>query len=154
MTIATNDRIEKFGAQASVDDGSTSAIASGAFSVAADIAAWTNTDDAPMAALVLRCQWATVTGVANRAVNVYVRLLNIQGTNDPVSPGVNRFGTYLGSFTIYAASANTDYYFDARVELPNMQSGQEYEFYLENQSGQTISAGWALWVTPVTDGPK
>lgn len=155
MTIGTNDLVDKFGTLTSVDDGSTSSIASAAFSVAADIGAWTNTDDVPFAGFVLKCQWATVTGVANKLVNIYARPINIQSTNDPVAPGTSRFVTCIGSFVVYAASTATDYFFESsRCELPNLKSGQEYEFYIENQTGQTISSSWALWIAPITRGPK
>lgn len=155
MSIGTNDLIDKFGTLTSVDDGSTSSIATGAFSVAADISAWTNTDDVPFANFVLKCQWATVTGVANKVVNVYARPINIQSTNDPVAPGTNRAAQGIGAFSVYAAGTGTDYFFDSGIcRLPNVKSGQEYEFYLENQTGQIISASWALWIMPITQGPK
>lgn len=155
MTIGTNDLVEKFGTLTSVDDGSTSSIANAAFSVAADISAWTNSDDVRECAFVLKAQWATITSVANRLVNIYARPINIQGTNDPVAPGTNRFSNCIGSFIVYAASTGTDYFFESsRCLLPNMKSGQEYEFYIENQTAQTISANWALWIMPLTSGPK
>jgi hypothetical protein len=155
VAIGTNDLVEKFGTLTSVDDASTSSVANAAFSVAADISAWTNTDDVPQAMFVLKAQWATVTNVANKLVNIYARPINIQSTNDPVAPSANRLATCIGSFTVYAASGSTDYFFEStRCDLPNLKSGQEYEFYIENQTGQTIAAGWALWIMPVTQGPK
>jgi hypothetical protein len=155
MAISTNDLIDKFGTQDRVDDTSTSAIASGAFSVAADVSTWTNDDDAPEAVFALKCQWATVTNVANKVVNLYAKPLNIQGANDPVDPSTNRKGTLIGKFTVYAASTGTDYWFnsDDICPLPNYQSSQDYEFYLENLTGQQISAGWELYITPKTVGP-
>lgn len=155
MAIATNDLVEKFGTLTSVDDGSTSSVANDAFSVSADITAWTNTDDVPQAQFVLKCQWATVTSVANKPINIYARPINVQSTNDPVAPGTNSLNHFIGSFNIYAASATTDYYFvSTRCDLPNTKSGQEYEFYLENKTGQTVSSSWALWIMPITVGPK
>jgi hypothetical protein len=155
MTISTNDLIEKFGTLTSIDDGSTSSIADAAFSATADISAWTNSDDVPQAGFVLKAQWATVTGVANKPVNIFARPINIQSTNDPVTTGTNRRATFIGSFNVYAASGATDYFFESsRCDLPNLKSGQEYEFYLENKTGQTISANWTLWIMPITAGPK
>lgn len=155
MAISTNDRVEKFGTLTQIDDGSTSAISSAAFSVQADISTWTNSDDVPECQFVLMAQWATVTAVANKPVNIYARPLNIQSTNDPVSPGTSRYSHLIGSFVIYAAAITTDYYFEStRCRLPNLKSGQEYEFYLENLTGQTISANWDLWIMPISDGPK
>lgn len=154
MTIGTNDIIDNFGALTSIDDGGTSSVASAAFSVAADITVWTNSDDVKWARFVLKAQWATVTGVANKAINIYARPINIQSTNDPVVPSANNLWECIGGFNIYAAAAATDYYFHSSLcRLPNMASGQEYEFYIENSTGQTISAGWALWIMPLADGP-
>jgi hypothetical protein len=156
MSIGTNDLVDKFGTQDQVDDGSTSAIASAAMSVAADAATWTNDDDAPEAVFALKCQWATVTNVANKVVNLYAKPLNIQSTNDPVDPSTSRKATLIGKFTVYAASTGTDYWFnsDDVCPLPNFHTSQEYEFYIENLTGQQISAGWALYITPKTVGPK
>lgn len=155
MSIGTNDLIDKFGTQDRVDDTSTSSIAANAFSVAADVSTWTNDDDAPNAVFSLKCQWATVTSVANKAINIYARPLNVQGTNDPIAPGVNRQAQLIGRFIVYAASTGTDYWFesDGICDLPNFQSSQDYEFYLENLTGQTISANWELYITPKSVGP-
>lgn len=154
MAIATNDLIAKFGSLTSIDDGSTSSVASAAFSVAADITAWTNTDDVPFAKFLLNCQWATVTSVANKVVAIHARPINVDGTSDPVAPSASR-SRAIGYFNCYAAAINTDYLFESDLcELPNLKSGQEYEFYLENLTGQTISAGWTLKIMPETRGPK
>lgn len=154
MPISTNDLIKKFGTVDSIDDGSTSAISNNAFSVAADITAWTNDEDAPYAMFILKCQWGTVTSVANRSVIIHARPINIDSTNDPVAPSANRLMP-IGFFNVYAAAITTDYYFESSIcELPNMKSSQEYEFYLENQSAQTISSGWTLKIVPIAFGPK
>lgn len=155
MAIATNDLIAKFdGTLDSIDDGSTSSISSAGFSVAADINAWTNSDDVPYARFILKCQWGTVTSVANKIVALHARPINIDGTDDPVAPSANRL-MQIGSFNVYAAAGSTDYTFESTLcELPALKSGQEYEFYLENLTGQTISAGWTLKLMAITFGPK
>ncbi len=154
MAIATNDLIAKFGSLTSIDDGSTSSIASAAFSVAADISAWTNSDDVPYARFILMCQWATVTNVANRAIIIHARPINIDSTNDAVAPSASRLMP-IGQFNVYAAATGTDYYFESSLcELPLLKSAQEIEFYLENLTGQTISANWTLKIMPITFGPK
>ncbi len=86
MTIATNDLIDKTGTQDAVTTGTPGSIANNSFSVSGDVALWTNDDDAPLAAFVLTCQWATVTGVANKRVVIYARPMNVDGTTDPVAP--------------------------------------------------------------------
>lgn len=155
MAISTNDLIDKFGTQDTVTTGTPGSIASAAFSVAGDVALWTNDDNAPLAVFSLTCQWATVTGVANKAINIYARVMNVDGTTDPVAPGTNRKWQPIGAFLVYAAATTTNYTFDsAACRLPNASASQDYEIYLENQTGQTISSGWTLKVTPLTQGPK
>jgi len=153
MPISTNDLIDRFGTQDTVTTGTPASIAGGAFSVAGDVAAWANDENAPLAQFVLHCQWATVTGVANKRVVLYTRLLDIDGANDAVAPSANRKWQPIGAFNVYAASANTDYWFDSGLcRLPNASASQKYEFYLENASGQTISSGWVLKINPITQG--
>lgn len=155
MAIATNDLVAKFdGTLDTIDDGSTSSISSAAFSVSADIVAWTNTDDAPYARLILTCQWGTVTSVANKPIVIHARPINIDGTTDPVAPSTSR-RMPVGSFNVYAASTSTNYVFESTlIELPLLKSAQEIEFYLENLTGQTISSGWGLKLMAMTLGPK
>ena len=154
MPIGTGDLIDKFGTQDTITTGTPGAIATGAFSVSGDVDAWTNDDDAPLGVFSLSCQWATVTGVANKRIAIYARVMDIDGTNDPVAPSTNRKWNPIGAFFVYAPAITTTYYFDAGiVRLPNAKADQVYEFYLENLTGQTISSGWTLKVTPVTHGP-
>lgn len=155
MAIATNDLIAKFdGTLDNIDDGSTSSISNAAFSVSGDINAWTNSDDVPYARLILTCQWATVTGVANKQIIIHARPINIDGTSDPVAPSASRLMP-VGYFNVYAASTGTNYLFESTlIELPLLKSGQEIEFYLENLTGQTISSGWTLKLMAMSLGPK
>lgn len=154
MAISTNDLIPKFGTTDTIDDGSTSSIANAAFSVAADISAWTNDEDAPYARFILKCQWGTVTSVANKSIIVHARPINIDSTNDPVAPSASRV-VPIAVFTVYAAATTTDYYYESSLaELSVLKTSQEFEFYLENLTGQTISANWVLKIVPVAFGPK
>lgn len=154
MTIATGDLIDKFGTRDTITTGTPGAVANSSFSAAGDVAVWTNDDDAPYASFTLKCQWATVTGVANKRVVLYARLIDIDGTTDEVGPSSNRKSHALGAFNVYAASANTDYqYTSGLCRLPAAAPGQKYEFYLENLTGNTISSGWSLTVAPITVGP-
>ena len=57
MAISTGSSIEVFGTKDAVDDTTTSAVNDGAMSAAADITAWTNTDDAITAQLILLWQY-------------------------------------------------------------------------------------------------
>lgn len=153
MAIGTGAAIEFFGTQDTVTaGGGTSAVTNGSFSAAADVVSggWTNDDDAPLASVVLTCAYATAP-TASSAVNLYARLMNIDSTNDAITPDADNTHVYLGSFPL--DNTTSTQYIAIDVRLPNTYSSQVYEFYIENDGGQTMSAGWTLKVTPKTYGP-
>ena len=149
MSISTDAAIEFFGTQTTVT-GTTATVADGAYSITGDIVQFTNTDDAPQAAVVAMLDWS-VAPDANSSVNLYVRLMNIDSTNDQDVPDANFQHVYVGSFPINDVTTNQ--YIAIDISLPNTASQQVYEFYIENQTGQTIQANWTLKVTPKTLGP-
>ena len=150
MAIGTDAAIEFFGTQDTL--GTTSAtVANNAFSVAGDLSTWTNDDDAPTASITLLVDYATAP-TANTSINLYARLLNVQSTNDNEIPDANFQHTYLGSFPINNPSI-ANQYITIDVLLPNTKTSQEYEFYIENKTAQTIQASWDLYITPKTIGP-
>lgn len=158
MTISTNDAIRKFGTQTTVTAGGGTAAVSataGTYSASSDAAAWTNTDDVPLASFVLTMQYPSGT-ITTGGIALMARLLNIDSTTDNPSLTANWTGAPLGSFvTGTGMSATTNYALSiGPVELPTTKSGQEYEFYLVNNCGVQITAGWTLKITPCTDGPK
>lgn len=150
MAIGTDSLIEFFGTQDDVTNASNSTIAANAYSVAGDIDSWTNDDDAPEAAFVL----GYVAGSAPTAggyVALYARLENIDSTNDEAVPTASdESAHFLGTFKIPNATSS---YVSLRAVLPNTYSSQVYEFYLLNNTDQTMSNTWTLKVTPVTSGP-
>ena len=149
MAIGADSAIEFFGTQDTVTS-SSSAVSSGAFSVSGDIVTWTNDDDATMASIVLEATFASAPN-ANSRVALYARPLNIQSTNDGDTPDGNFEHVLLGSFPLN--NVTSAQYIMIEVVLPNGKSSQEYEFYIDNNGGQTMSAGWDLYVTPKTIGP-
>lgn len=153
MAIGTDASIDFFGTQDTTGTSSASVV-NAAISLASDLSTWTNDDDASTAAFVLEFTTAT-TGTANTFIDLYCRLLNIgdAGTEDEEAPDVTNFlHRYLGSFPHNnpSTSAQTSALI---AGLPNTKTSQEYEFYIVNNLGQTISAGWDLHVTPVAKGP-
>lgn len=153
MAISTDSAIEFFGTQDTVTaGGGTSAVTDGSFSASGDVVSggWTNDDDAPMASVVLTCAYATAP-TASTSVNLYARLMNIDSTNDQITPDANFGHVYLGSFPLNDTTSTQ--YIPLDVRLPNTYTSQVYEFYIENNAGQTMSAGWTLKITPKTIGP-
>ncbi len=149
MAIAAGSAIEFFGTQDTLGT-SSSAVANGGFSVAGDLSTWTNDDDAPMASVTLLANFS-VAPTANTSVNLYLRLLNVQSTNDGTVPDANFQHTYVGSFPLNDSTIAQ--YITMDIGLPNSVTSQQYEFYVENSSGQSLPAGWDIYVTPKAIGP-
>ena len=149
MAINTDGTIEEYGTRDAADDTTTSSIADGVMSVAADVATWTNTDDAVEAQLILL--WQYPSGTITGTIDVHVRPMNIDGTNDSPVPTATDKLNYAGSFNIETAqSATTDTAYTVKIPLSpfSTKTSQEYEFYLFNSSGVAISANWDLDIVP------
>lgn len=158
MAIETNDAILKFGTQDEVTSGTPATIATDTFGKADQGAsvAWTNADDAPLGAAVLKVQFDTTMPTVG-TIGLYAHLLNIEGTNDPGIPAANNAQTFVGSFLIDFDIANdVDFYtYIELFRLPGIGAAQAIDWYLKNVgTAQTIGVSWQLWITPITEGPK
>lgn len=154
MTIGADDRIEKFEDTTPTEVTSSQAdLTDGSFSAGL---AWTNTDDSDKAVVILAAHFNTAP-TANGPVHIHLRALNIaETTGDEPVPSADWSGGYVG--TILVDDITTDHWPSIRVALRNAKAGQEYEWYVENQAGQTLgdstgSDHWRLFVMSVTDGP-
>ena len=149
MAISTGAAIEFFGTQDTLGT-TSSAVANAAFSAAGDLSTWTNDDDAVSASVTLFANFS-VAPTANTSVNLYLRLLDVQSTNDGTVPDANFQHTYVGSFPLNDSTVAQ--YITIDIGLPNSVTSQQYEFYIENSSGQSLPAGWDIYVTPKAIGP-
>lgn len=147
MAISTDAAIEFFGTQDTIT-GSGGTVADAAFGAAATT--WTNDDDARYASIILDCSFTTAPD-ANSSVNLYLRLLNIQSTNDQDVPDANFPHVYVGSFPLN--DVTTQQWCPIDIILPNTKTSQEYNFYIENKGGQTMDSDWDLHITPKAIGP-
>lgn len=155
MAIGTDAAIEVFGTTDPFDDTTTSAITDGNMCADADIAAWTNTDDAPFLKLILRFQYPS--GTVDGNVDIHVRPINVDGTDDPPVPTTTNPTGYAGLFEISPGiSATTDYPFVALISLQSFstKTSQEYEIRIKNNTGVTISANWDLDGIPASIEPN
>jgi len=149
MSITTGAAVEFFGTQDTLGTSSAS-VADGAFSIAGDLSTWVNDDDAPQASVVFLGDFASAPTVG-ASVNLYLRPLDIQSGNDQEIPDANFQHSYVGSFPLNDVA--TAQYINIQISLPNNVTSQNYEFYIENQSGFSLDAGWDIFVTPKTLGP-
>ena len=150
MAIGTNAAVEFFGTQ---DDlaSSSALVASAGFSIATDLATWVNDDDAPQASIILEVTM-NVAAADNSVCNMYFRALNVEGANDDSIPEAEYRHNWVASFPVLNG-ITTIQRSTQRVSLPNFETSSEWEVYIENQTGQTIDAGWTVFVTPITIGP-
>lgn len=156
MAIGSDSAVYFYGTEDTVTaTGGTSTVANVAYSASGDVVSggWSNDDDAPLATFVLKFQYASGTIADN--IDLYVRLINIDGTSDEPQTDSGWEQHYLGSFVMDTSQAtSTDtYYTLANVALPTKGTSQAYEFYVYNNSDVTMAANWTLKVTPITMGP-
>lgn len=118
--------------------------------VAATYNVSTNGGGYPDALFVLSCTFGTAP-TENTAVVLLARPINIDSTNDSEPPenGAATFkGRYIGAFTLNNVTT-AQYISLVAYDLP-----AEAEYYIwNNATGQTLSAGWTLKITPRTYGP-
>jgi len=153
MAIGADSTIDFHGTQDEVTT-SPAAVADGAFSIASDTSIWTNDDDAPFAAFVLKLTSAGLTGAPTLggAIHLYARLMNIRSTDDQVIPQDGFRHYHLGDFPVENQDINQDILIGP-IRLPNYKADSEFEFYIENDCGVSIGSTWQLWVTPMAFGP-
>lgn len=148
MAIGTDAAVDFFGTQDTIT-GSGGTVADAAYGAAATT--WTNDDDAPTASIILDCSFGTAPD-AGSSVNLYLQLLDVQSTNDQPVPDANYQHYFVGSFPVDAGTT-AQIWSTIIISLPNNASSQQYNFYIENQAGQTIDTDWDLHITPKTIGP-
>ena len=92
------------------------------------------------------------TGVTGSIIDVYMQPLNFEGTNDARPPSTNNQETWVGSIPYDSAATTNTFYYKSGI-LVNPHPFDDCTFYICNRTGQTLSSGWTLKVTPVTYQP-
>lgn len=131
-------------------DNSPSAVANNAFSDAADVNNFTNSGDAPTASVTFSATFVLAPTLGS-VVNLYARLMAFDGSQNAEIPTANYPNIYLGSFPLKTVTSLQHAIIE--VALPSNKTGQVYQLYYENKSGQSIPAGWAATLTPQGIGP-
>ena len=93
--------------------------------------------------------WATSTGINNGEVRLYSRKINFEGASDAPEPDANYPRDLVGSFVPDAVISTQNLVLEG---VP--RSLREEQFWIENATGQTLSAGWTLKAYPVTHRPS
>ena len=150
MAIGTGAAIDFFNTQSDLDSTSGS-VTNGALSVAGDLNTFTNSLDAREASFILESTFI-VTPTVGSSVILIAQLLDIEGTNDASVPTANYLQIPLGAFQV--KNVTTIQRIPLIVSLPNNNSGQIYQFFIQNNAGQTMSAGWTIFETAKAVGSK
>lgn len=139
VVLGTQKTLEASGASiannaiAQADDASYGVVADGA--------------NFPHARFVLGGAFATAP-TENTVLALYARPLNIDSTNDADAPETTRPVQFIGSFVVNNVTTTQYLVVDAR-NVP-----WEADYYVHNNgTGQTLSSGWTLKVTPYSFKP-
>lgn len=142
-----NEIIRSFGTQKTLEaNGGT--IANNAITQANDASYSTSADGTnyPDAEFVASFAFS-VAPTEGTVLALIARTLNIDGTNDAEVPEAARADRYVGQFVVNNVTT-TQYAACFARNVP-----READYYLLNSgTGQTVSAGWTLKVTPMTFG--
>ena len=144
----SNEAIVKLGTQKTLE-ASGASIANNTLAQADDASYSIATDGAyyPDARFVLTGAFATAP-TENTTLALYARPLNIDGTADADAPETTRPVQYIGVFVVNNVTTAQS------LVLMAQNVPWEADYYIHNNgTGQTLSAGWKLLVTPCTIGP-
>ena len=144
----SNEAIVKLGTQKTLE-ASGAAIANNTLAQADDASYSIATDGAyyPDARFVLTGSFATAP-TENSTLALYARPLNIDGTADADAPETTRPNQYIGIFAVNNVTTAQS------LVLMAQNVPWEADYYINNNgTGQNLSAGWKLLVTPCTIGP-
>lgn len=149
MAIGADDRIRKYGTRTGLD-GSTANVASGAYTTSGQITTWSNDDDAEEAVLDLHLTFNT-NPTAGELVLLYMRKKAIDGTNAENEPSDNNQMAYVGSVSVDATTSTQR--FQVEIHLNSNATGQDYDFYMKNDTSVQLNSGWTADITPIAPGP-
>lgn len=101
----------------------------------------------PDALFTLLATFATAP-TENTVLSLYARPMDIDGTNDSEAPETTRATVFIGNFVVNNVTTLQAMQLLA-VDLPLLA-----QYYIHNNgTGQSVSAGWTLKVTPRTYKP-
>ena len=131
--------------------GGTAAVLAGAFNVAGDIVALTNTNDAVDFSITFRCTYA-IAPVTNSELRLYCRKRAVNGAQNSPAPSLVYKGQLAGIFPV--VDITSVQLITIPVHCGFTLSQQAHEWWIENRSGSDIPAGWQMWETPITTRPQ
>lgn len=149
MAIATDAGILFYGTEDTLT--TTGASTADGVVTQANSTVWPNDDDAPEVSFRGIFTFATAPADGT-TIKVLARVMNINGTTDEAAPTATYQPHPVAAFSLLNTTSAQDI-ITGPVSLPTFSSSDDYQFYIENNGGQTLSVNWSLYVTPVTLGP-
>lgn len=137
LSTGTPKTLEASGA--SITNGSVVQADDASYTLSSDAASW------PDAEFLLICAFATSTSIEGKSINLLARPLDVSSTNDTEVPEAARPTHFVGSFIVNGVTS-TQYIVLAGLYAQDLPRKADY--YLHNDTGQTVSSGWSLVVTP------
>jgi hypothetical protein len=80
---------------------------------------------------------------AGMFINLYRQDMDIDGTLDSPAPSTTYKNCLVGTFLLPCGGSGSGSY-----PCPNIPLSKICQFYIENQSGTSLTAGWSLKATP------
>lgn len=151
MPFKLNSKIDRFDSQTTVS-GTTAAVLSGAYSITGDIVLFNHTTETPYASIVFQATFL-VAPSAGESITLYARPANLPptGQNSPV-PAANFDHYKVAQIPVDAStSLQTS---SVIIKLDQHELNTQFRFYIKNESGQTIPAGWSIKLIPRATGPQ
>lgn len=106
-----------------------------------------NHSNYPLADFVLSCSFGAAVAPGT-TVNLYRQDQDIDGSNDAPAPASTYKATFVGAFILPSGQSAAAYY-----PLTDVPLSKICKFSIENNTAQSVSAGWTLKATPKTYVP-
>jgi len=146
--MAANDLIKVEGTEL-ILEASGALLTDGAFAQADnDTVAPADNPGYPLQDFEFQGAWVNASGINDGELRLYSRKINFEGTSDAPAPSATYPRDLVGSFFPDAVTTTQNLVLEG---VP--RSLREEEFWLENATGQTLSAAWTLKAYPVTHRP-
>lgn len=151
MPFKLNSKIDRFGSQSTVS-GTTADVLSGGYSITSDIVAFTHSTETPYVSIVFQCQFLVAPAVGS-SITLYARPASLPptGQNSPV-PEANFDHYKVRQIPVDASTALQTS--SVVIKLDQHELNTQFRFYIKNEAGETIPAGWALLSDPQATGPQ
>ena len=153
MAIGTDSAIWTFGTQDEVTSGTPGSVADNEMEKAdqGNTVNWTNDDNAPWGAAVLKYNFATAP--TKGSIVLVAHCLSVQSTNDIEAPDTTTSRNFdaeaVGVFPLNFGDAGDVYTGISNFEIPAYEDAQAIDWYIWNRNtGQSIDASWELYITP------